>query len=118
MVQVCLAGKEINDAFEFFLGTDGDLERVCILGEPLMDALHVRPKIRAHPVELIDETHAGHIIAVRVTPVRLALRLHARHAVKHHDGAIKHPQTSFHFHGKVNVARSVDEIQPVLIARI
>jgi hypothetical protein len=67
------------------------------------------------PVQFIDECQPGHLIAIRLPPDSLALRLHSFNAGKNDDCTIKHPQAAFDLSREVDVARSIDEIDLVVV---
>ena len=66
------------------------------------------PPIRS---SLVDKADSRDISVVGVSPVGFGLRFHAGDAVENHDRAVKHAQRSFDFSRKINVARSVDDIE-------
>src|SRR5574341_2297005 len=63
-----------------------------------------------HPVHLVCEGDARHVVAVGLAPDRLALRLDAVHRVEDGDGAVEHPKAPLHLDREVAVARGVDEV--------
>ncbi len=67
-------------------------------------------KISAGTIHLVDKREPRHVIFVRLAPNRLRLRLHAVDGVKNRDRAVEHAQRALDFHGEIDVARSVDNI--------
>src|SRR2546430_17738994 len=49
-------------------------------------------EVRAHPVHLVHEDDARHVVAIGLTPHCFGLGLDAAHRVEHGDGAVQHPQ--------------------------
>lgn len=74
-------------------------------------------KIRAHAIHLVDETNARHAVLVRLTPDGLGLRLHASYGVKHAYRAVQNAQRPFHFDGEVHVARRINDVDAVFLAK-
>jgi hypothetical protein len=47
-------------------------------------------------------------------PYGFALRFHAAHCAKYHHNTVQHPEGPFHFQGKINVSRCIDNIDLVV----
>ncbi len=86
------------------------MNRVRALRETRANGKHVLFKIRTRAVKLVHETHARHIVLIRLTPHGLGLRFHASHAVEHGHGAIKDAKRALHFDRKVHVSRRINEV--------
>jgi hypothetical protein len=89
---------------------DGDGRRA----EAGPHAVHDGRRIGAGAVALVDKGDARDLVAVGLAPHRLALRLDAADGVEDGDGAIEDPQAALDFHGEVDVARGVDQVDEVL----
>ncbi len=81
--------------------------------QALADALHAMGEAGADAIHLVDVAQARHVVLVGKTPVGLGLRLHAGHAVEHHDSAVEHAQASVHLDGEVDVPGRVDHVDLV-----
>ena len=109
--------EEVDDALEFGLGPDGELNDGRQGVEAVTDHLHGALEVGADPVHLVDEADAGHVVLVGLAPHRLGLGLHAGHRVEDGDGAVEDAQRPLDFHREVDVARGVDDVDPVVAPR-
>ncbi len=89
---VCFLPQQIYHALETALHADRQLERIRLFRQSLVNGGDIFIKIRAGAIQFVDKTNARHVVFVRIAPVGFRLRFHARHAVKHHDRAIKNAQ--------------------------
>ena len=80
----------------------------------VLDHVHAAHEVRAAAVHLVHVADARHVVVVSQAPVRLRLRLHARHAVEHHDRAVEHAQRTVHFDREVHVPGGVDDVDLLL----
>src|SRR5881396_3077898 len=83
---------------------------------PLAHHLDAHLEVRAHPVHLVHEDNARHVVAVRLAPHRFGLGFHAAHRVEHGDGAVQHAQRPLHLDGEVHVPGGVDDVDAVRLA--
>ncbi len=102
--------NEVDDAAEFRLDADRDLQGDRIGAQAVDHHLHRAGKVRADAVHLVDEADAGHPILVGLAPDRLRLGLDARDGVEHDDPAVEHAKASLYFGREVDVAGSVDDV--------
>jgi hypothetical protein len=58
----------------------------------------------------------GTLVLVGLAPHGLRLRLHSGDAVEHRDRAVEHAQRALDLDGEVDVAGSVDDVDPVIFA--
>ena len=66
---------------------------------------------------LLTKQMRGHVVLVGLAPHRLGLGLHAGHGVEDGDGAVEDAQRALHLDGEVDVARGVDDVDPVVAPR-
>ncbi len=114
-VSVRLHRDQVDHPDELVLGADGQLDGDRGLGGETVDH-HVDAalEVGAHPVHLVDEGDAGNVVLVGLAPDRFRLGLHAGHRVEHRDRPVEDAQGPFDLGGEVDVARSVDDVDPVL----
>jgi hypothetical protein len=67
-------------------------------------------KISAYTVHFIDECDSGNVVFVGLSPDGFRLRFYASNRIKYGNCAIQNSQRTFDFHGKINMARSVDDV--------
>ena len=75
----------------------------------------VTDQIGALAVHFVDEGDARHLVAVGLVPDGFALGLDAADGAEDHDDAVEHAQRALHFHGEVDVARGVDDVDLVVL---
>ena len=102
--------EQIDDAREVGLRTDRQLQHEGRAAQPLADAVDAEEEVGAGAIELVDETDAGHAVAVRLAPHGLGLRLDACHTVEHRHGTVQHAQRALDLHGEVHVAGRIDDV--------
>ena len=85
-----LHADEVDDALEFVLRAERQLNYDWIGPEPVAHHLHRDEEVGADLVHLVDEDHARHAVFVRLPPHRLGLRLHALVRVKQRHRAVEH----------------------------
>jgi hypothetical protein len=71
-------------------------------------------RVGAFAVQLVDECHARHLVALHLPIDGDRLRLDARDTAQHEDGAIEHAQRALHLDRKVDVPRRVDDVDLVV----
>jgi len=116
-VQDRLLVDEVDHALELGLGADGQLDRHRAGAEPVANGVHGRIEVGADSVHLIDETDAGHVVAVRLAPDRLRLRLDPRDRVEDDDAAVENTEAPFHLDREIDMPRRVDDVDRVVLPR-
>jgi len=106
---------DVDQAREQLARAERQVDRHRLRAEPLAHHLHAHVEVRAHAVHLVDEDDARDVIAVRLAPHRLGLRLDAAHRVEHRDRAVQDTQAALDFDGEVDVSRRVDDVDAVLL---
>jgi len=106
---------EVNDSLVVAFGPDRKLHDCNFFGETLLDGVEHEIEISAGSVHLVDEAHTGHVVTVGLTPNGFGLRLNACNPVEHGNRAIEHSQGTFDLNGEVDVARSVDDVDAVIV---
>ena len=97
---------QVDDADEVGLGADRQLQHQRDGGQPGADHVDAAVELRAGAVELVDEADPRHLVAVRLAPHRLRLRLNAGDTVEDGDGTVQDAQRALHLDGEVDVARA------------
>ena len=85
--------------------------------KPIHDHLNRVLEVCADAVHLVDEADARHLIAIRLTPNRLRLRLDTGHGIEHDHAAVQHTQTALHFGREVDMARRVNDVDLAFLPR-
>ena len=108
-----LHGQEIHDALKCSAGTDGHGEGHDGRAQALLDRGDRSVEVCASSVHLVDEAHARHAVAIRLTPNGLGLRLHAVDAIEHDDRTIEDTQGAFDLGREVHVPGRIHQIECV-----
>ena len=104
---------EVDDAAERILFADGELDADGARAEALAHHFDGVVEIRAVDIHFVDVSDAGNFILVRLAPDRLRLRLDAALRAESRHRAVEDAQRTLHFDGEVDVARRVDDVDPV-----
>ena len=106
--------EQVDDALELGLGPDGQLNDGRERVEAVADHGHGALEVGADAVHLVDEADARDVVLVGLAPDRLGLGLDAGHGVEDGHGAVEDAQGPLHLDGEVDVARGVDDVDPVV----
>ena len=115
LVEDRLHGDEVDDAAELGLGADRKLDRDRVRAEAVDHRLDALVEVRADAVHLVDVGDARDRVLVGLAPHRLGLRLDAGDRVEERDRAVEHAQRALDLDGEVDVARRVDDVDPVAL---
>ena len=101
---------QVDDALELVLESDGDLHEHGVEAE-LLDQLVLDPVgVGAASVALVDERDAGDMIPLHLAVDGDGLGLDAADGAQHEDGAVEDAQRPLDLDREVDVARSVDDV--------
>ena len=114
---VLLALDDVDVAREELTRPHGELQRERPPAEAIPDHPHAADEIGAGPIHLVREDHARDLVAVRLAPHRLRLRLYAGNRIQQRNRAVEHTQRPFDLYREVDVSRSVDDVDAVLRPR-
>src|SRR5438034_1462089 len=109
-----LHGDQVDHAAERLLAPEWKLDDERGGAQALADLAHHPVEVGAHAVHLVDEGDARHLVAVRLAPDGLGLRLDAAHAAEDGDRAVEHAEAALDLDREVDVARRVDDVHAVL----
>ena len=114
VVDVSFHLKQVDDALEIILFTDGQLDADCIFAQSGFDLFNSIVEVCTHDIHLVDECHTGNVVGISLTPYVLRLRLYTTLCTEYTDSAIQYSQRTLNLYGEVNVARSVDDVDTML----
>ena len=106
---------EVDHAVEVGLCAPRELQDERGRLEAIHDHVDGALEVGTGPIHLIDETDPGDLVAVRLAPHGLGLRLHARHGVEHGDGAVEDAEGPLDLDREIDVAGRVDDVDPVAL---
>ena len=109
-----LHGDEVDDALELRLGADRQLDRHGMRAEAVDHRLDAALEVGADAVHLVDVGDPRDVVLVRLSPDGLRLWLYARHRIEQRHSTVEHAQRTLHLDGEVDVARRVDDVDPMI----
>ncbi len=109
---------QVDNALECLFSADRDLDGKRIGAEHILDLADNLEEVGSGAVHFVYVTDTGHIVFVGLTPDSLALGLNATHCAESSHCSVEHTQRTFHLHGEVDVPRSVDKIDLILLVVI
>ena len=110
-----LHGDEVDDPAEVRLSADRQLDRDRDGAEAVDHRLDALVEVRSDAVHLVDVGDPRDAVLVGLAPDRLGLRLDAGYGVEEGDRAVEHAQRALDLDGEVDVARRVDDVDPVVL---
>src|SRR4029079_15085405 len=105
---------EVHEALEAALDTDREIQNGRTRAQAILDHVNAALKAGAGTVELVDKAHPGNVILLGLAPDSLRLRLDAGNAVETGDRAVEDAQRALDLNCKIDVARRIDDVDPVL----
>ena len=92
-----------------------DIGKCGIRPKPGYNLLKHPMVIGAGPIQLIDKSHTGDLVAVGLMPDRFTLRFHAFNPGKNYNGAVENTKASFHFGCKIHMTGSINQVDHVIL---
>ena len=105
-----LHGDEVYYTSEIALAAYGEHDGHRVGVQSVVHHFDRIVKVRSVDVHFVDESDAGHLVGVGLTPHVLGLRFHAAFGAEHRDRSVQHSQAALDFNGKVDVSGSVDDV--------
>ena len=109
---------KVYQALELVLRTDGQHYRQRRSAEVLLDLGAYRQEVGARTVHLVHVADTGYVVFVGLTPYRLRLGLDTAHSAERGNGAVKYAQRTLHLDREVDVSRSIDQVDLILLVLI
>ena len=109
---------EVYDTLEGLFSTDRNCHGA---GSSTKDVLHLAnnlEKVGTGAVHLVDITDTGNVILVGLTPNGFRLGLYTTDSAVGCYSTVKHAERTLHLSGKVNVSRSVNQVELILVTII
>ena len=106
---------EVDDTGEVPFGTDRELHDQRGGLQPIQDGVDRGKEICPDPVHLVDETDPGNLIPVGLPPHRFRLGFDAGDRIEDGHSAVEYSKRPLDFDGEVDVARRVDDVDPMLV---
>ena len=104
---------QVDHTFKVLFCADCNLHGYRIRAQPIPDLIHHAHKISAGAIHLVNESHARHVVLVRLAPYGFRLGLDPTDSTEHRDGTVEYTQGTLDFDGEINVPRRIDDIDTV-----
>src|SRR5690606_5130606 len=111
------ATDHVDDAGEELTLTERILDGERLRAQTLANHPDHVLEVGADTVHLVDERDTRNAVAIRLTPDRLGLGLHATHGTENRDRAVEHAEAPLDLDGEVDVPGGVDEVDTILLTR-
>ena len=105
---------QIDNANKVVLDPDRQLQHQRTGAEAIADHRNTAREIGADPVHFIDKANPRNAVFVGLTPHRLGLRLDTGDRIENGYGAVEHAQATLHLDREINVARRIDDVDPMV----
>src|ERR1700694_2347177 len=113
-VHVGLSAEQVDVSNEAGFGADRQLNRHRARAEARADRVQRPVEVRPDTVHLVDESDAGHAVAIGLAPDGLGLGLDSGHGVENGHRAIQHAQAPLDFDREVHVSGCVYDVDRVV----
>ena len=111
----CFALEEENDTFEGIFDTDGEGHDGGLGTQFLVNFFDGIHKISTENVHFVHESDAGNMVFVGLAPDGFGLGLNPRAGIKNDDAPIENTKRALDLGGKVDVTRSVDNVETMFV---
>ncbi len=112
-----LHSDDIDHPFEPVFEADRIRYECWVVCELLTKLVGYAVRVGTRAVTLIDEGQTRNVVPTHLTIHRDGLRLNTSHRAQHENSTVENAECAFHFHGEVNVAWSIDEVDIVVAPR-
>ena len=104
---------QVNHALELIFASDRNLERNRVCVQAVTHHVHYMEEISADDIHFIDICHTRYFVFVSLTPYGFRLGFNTALGRKYCNRSVQNPQGTFNFYRKVNVARSINNVDTV-----
>ena len=109
---------KVHQTFERLFGTDRHNDRTRVCSQNVLHLADNFEEVGARTVHFVNVCDTRNVVFVGLTPNGFGLRLNATYCTVSSNGAVKNTQRTFHLSGKVNVSRSINQVDFVRITGI
>ena len=109
---------KVNDSLECFLSTDRNFNRARISTEHVVHLTANLKEVGTAAVHLVHVTDTRHVVFVSLTPNGFRLRFNTTNGAESGNGTIEHTQRTFNFNSEIDVSRSVNQVDFILVVII
>ena len=115
VVNVSLHLYQVDQALEERFSTDWQLDRNSITFQTVMDHVQNIVEVCTHDVHFIDIDHSRNMVLISLAPYSLGLWLNAALSTHYCYRAVEDAQGTLYLYCKVNVSRSIDDVDTVAL---
>jgi hypothetical protein len=109
--------QKIDNSIKIVLRAVGKIDKGRLRPETRFNLLQDTFRIGTQAIKLIDKSQTRDLIAVCLSPYGLTLRLDTFDSGKNNHRAVEDAKTAFHLRCKVDMARSIDQIDLMVVPR-
>ena len=113
IVNISLHLNQVDDALEFVLRADRQLNRNSVALQTLVHHVDYVVEVSAHDVHFIDINHTRNLILISLSPYSFCLRFYTALCAQYSNRTVQHTQRTLNFYCEVNVSRGVDDVDSV-----
>mmetsp|Transcript_132112 Transcript_132112/g.381949 ORF Transcript_132112/g.381949 Transcript_132112/m.381949 type:complete len:468 (-) Transcript_132112:328-1731(-) len=110
-------GDKVDDTKEVGFSSDGQLQNSRCGSKKIDDGVDAEIKVRTSSVHLVQEAHTRDLVFVGLSPDCFGLWFNTGNTIKDSDSTVKNSKRTFNLQGEIDVARSVDDIDTVVLPR-
>ena len=114
----CFHLNKIYQSFERLFCTDRNNNRTRISPQNRFHLAHYIKEVSTRTVHFIHVCNTWYIIFISLTPYSFRLRLHTTYCTVSSYSAVKYTQRTLYFSSKVNVSRSINQVDFIRITSI
>ena len=109
---------QVNNTLESFFCTNRNYHRTWISAQNILHLANYFKEVSTRTVHLVYITNTRYIIFVSLTPYCFWLRFNTAYSTICSNSTIQYTQRTFYLSSKVNVSRSVDQVDFIFITSI
>ena len=104
---------KVNDTLEVFFSTDRNWDYTGVSAKNSLHLANHLKEVGTRAVHLVNVTNTGNVILVSLTPYSFRLRFNTTYSTVSCYSAIEHTERTFNLSSKVNVTRSINQVNLV-----
>ena len=106
--------QQVNDTAEAVFRTNRNHDRYWVCAQTGFHLLNNAEEVGTLTVHFVYKCQARYLVFVSLTPYGFRLRLNTAYCTVNHYRAVQYTHRSLYLYSKVNVSRSVDDVETVL----
>ena len=115
MCFVCFHCKQINHSFECILCSDWKLHCYCIRTQSILHHIYNSKEVCSNDIHFVYESNSWYFVCVCLSPYIFRLRFYPAFCTEYSYSTVQYTKRTLYFYCKVNVARSINDIDTVIV---